>query len=50
MARGIPRVAARRMLIEAFVGEVVETVEPEPLRRHLSARLARRLSALEDDA
>jgi Fe-S cluster assembly protein SufD len=50
MARGIPRVAARRMLIEAFVGEAIETVEPGPLRRHLSARLVRRLSALEDDA
>ena len=50
LARGIPRRDARRMLIEAFVAEAIETVAPGPLRRHLSARLARRLSALEDGA
>jgi Fe-S cluster assembly protein SufD len=49
-ARGIPRLEARRMLIEAFVREVIETVEPGPLRRYLSARLARRLTVLEDGA
>jgi Fe-S cluster assembly protein SufD len=49
LARGIPRLEARRILIEAFVGEAIETIEPEPLRRHLSARLARRLTMLEDD-
>jgi Fe-S cluster assembly protein SufD len=50
MARGIPRREARRMLIEAFVREAIEAVEPGPLRRHLLARLARRLSELEDGA
>jgi Fe-S cluster assembly protein SufD len=50
MARGIPGLEARRMLIEAFVREAVETVEPEPLRRHLLARLAHRLTGLEDGA
>jgi Fe-S cluster assembly protein SufD len=50
MTRGIPRRAARRILIEAFVREVVETVEPAMLRDHLLARLGRRLNALEDGA
>jgi Fe-S cluster assembly protein SufD len=48
--RGIGREEARRMLIEAFVREAVETVEPAPLREHLLARLARRLTVLEDTA
>ncbi len=47
-ARGIPREAARRMLIEAFLREAVETVEPIAVREHLLARLARRLTLLED--
>jgi hypothetical protein len=38
------------MLTEAFVREAIETIEPEPVRRHLLARLARRLTALEDGA
>ena len=46
-ARGIPRGEARHMLIEAFVREAVELVEPAAVREHLSARLARRLAALE---
>jgi Fe-S cluster assembly protein SufD len=50
LTRGIPRPAARAMLIEAFVREIAEPVEPEPLRRHLLARLGRRLAALEDGA
>jgi Fe-S cluster assembly protein SufD len=49
-ARGIPRLEARRMLIEAFLREAIETVEPEALRRHLLARLADRLTGLEDGA
>jgi Fe-S cluster assembly protein SufD len=49
-ARGVPQLEARRMLIEAFVGETIETIEPEPVRRHFSARLARRLTVLEDGA
>ncbi len=49
-ARGIPRLEARRMLIEAFVREAIETVEPDAVRRHLLARLANRLTGLEDGA
>ncbi len=48
LARGIPRKDARRMLIEAFIREAVEIVEPAALREHLLARLARRLAALEE--
>jgi Fe-S cluster assembly protein SufD len=48
LARGIPREAARLMLIEAFLRDAVEIVEPPALREHLLARLARRLAALED--
>lgn len=48
MARGIPRPAARRILIEAFLREAVETIEPAPVREHLLARLADRLERLED--
>ena len=48
LARGIPRAAARRMLIEAFICEAVEVVDPASVREHLIARLARRLDALEE--
>jgi len=48
MARGIPREAARRVLIEAFLREAVETVEIEAVRRHLLGRLSRRLAILEE--
>ncbi len=48
LARGIPREAARRMLIEAFLREAVEIVEPAAVREHLLARLARRLAVLEE--
>jgi Fe-S cluster assembly protein SufD len=48
LARGIPREAARRMLIEAFIREAVEIVEPPAVREHLLNRLTRRLAALED--
>ncbi|MGA8551460.1 MAG: Fe-S cluster assembly protein SufD [Stellaceae bacterium] len=47
-ARGIPREAARRMLVEAFLREPVELVEPAAVREHLLARLVRRLTLLED--
>jgi Fe-S cluster assembly protein SufD len=47
LARGISRREARRVLIEAFLREAVETVEPGPLREHLLSRLARRLAMLE---
>jgi len=34
-ARGIPEAEARRLLIEAFIGEVMEKVEDEPVREAL---------------
>jgi Fe-S cluster assembly protein SufD len=36
MARGIPRVEAEAILVEAFVGEVLDAVENEPLREALA--------------
>ncbi len=48
LARGIPREAARRMLVEAFLRETVEIVEPAAVREHLLSRLARRLTVLEE--
>jgi Fe-S cluster assembly protein SufD len=48
LSRGIQSGEARRMLIEAFLREAVEMVEPLALRRHLLARLGRRLARLED--
>lgn len=47
-ARGIPNAEARRMLIEAFVREAVELVEPAPMREHLLSRVAHRLGSLEE--
>jgi Fe-S cluster assembly protein SufD len=46
--RGIGREEARRILIEAFVGEAVELIGSPLLREHLSSRLARRLAMLEE--
>jgi Fe-S cluster assembly protein SufD len=48
LARGIPHDEARRMLIEAFLREAIETVEPAAVREHLLSRLARRLTVLEE--
>ncbi len=39
-SRGIPREKARRMLIEAFAGEIVDRIADEGLRRVLSERVA----------
>jgi Fe-S cluster assembly protein SufD len=50
MARGVGRPEARRMLVEAFLREAVETIAPGPLRKYLLAGLARRIAALEDEA
>lgn len=47
-ARGIPNAVARRMLVEAFVHEAVELVEPAPIREHLLSCIARRLASLEE--
>ena len=46
--RGIGREEARRILIEAFVREVVELVELPAVREHVLSRLARRLAMLEE--
>jgi Fe-S cluster assembly protein SufD len=48
LARGIPGDEARRMLVEAFLREAVEIVEPAAVREHLLSRLARRLTVLEE--
>jgi Fe-S cluster assembly protein SufD len=45
--RGIGQKEARRMLIEAFVREALESVGSARLREHLLSRLARRLAMLE---
>ena len=45
--RGIGHDEARRLLIEAFVREVLEPVGSAPLRAHLLSRLARHLATLE---
>jgi Fe-S cluster assembly protein SufD len=47
-ARGIPNPEARRILIEAFVREAVEIVDPVPVREHLLSRIAHRLASLEE--
>jgi Fe-S cluster assembly protein SufD len=47
-ARGIGCEEARRMLIEAFVQEVLEPIGHPPLRAHLLSRLSRRLAMLEE--
>jgi Fe-S cluster assembly protein SufD len=46
-ARGIPDAEARRMLIEGFVREAIETIDHPALREHLLQHLASRLSQLE---
>jgi Fe-S cluster assembly protein SufD len=48
LARGIPREQARHMLIEAFMREAAEIVEPGAVREHLLTRLAHRLAMLEE--
>jgi Fe-S cluster assembly protein SufD len=47
-ARGIPADEARRMLIEAFVREAIDLVDPPAIRDHLLSRLDRRLASLEE--
>lgn len=48
LTRGIAREAARRMLIEAFLRDAVETVREPAVREHLLARLGTRLASLEE--
>jgi Fe-S cluster assembly protein SufD len=47
-ARGISNEQARRMLIEAFVREAVDLVQPDAMRDHLLSRVDRRLATLEE--
>jgi Fe-S cluster assembly protein SufD len=47
-ARGIPNAEARRILIEAFIREAVELVDPVAVREHLLSRIAHRLASLEE--
>jgi Fe-S cluster assembly protein SufD len=47
-SRGIPLAEARRLVIEAFLREVLAGIEDGTIAAHLSARLSRRLEALED--
>jgi len=46
MSRGIPEVEARLMLVEAFVGEIVERIGPAPLQDAARAFLADQLEVL----
>ena len=41
-SRGLDEVSARRMLIEAFAGEMIGKLGLEPLERYLEAELKRR--------
>jgi Fe-S cluster assembly protein SufD len=45
-SRGVPPAEARSLLIESFVGEVLDKVEHEPLREALAAIAKRRLAGL----
>lgn len=45
MARGVPRPEAEALLVQAFIGEVFESVESETLRDALNARVERWLVA-----
>jgi Fe-S cluster assembly protein SufD len=47
-ARGIPAEEARRMLIDGFLREAVDTIEDLATRAHLLRHLARRLATLEE--
>lgn len=42
-SRGLDRGAAERLLLSAFAGEVLESIEPEPLRNALERAVAARL-------
>lgn len=45
-SRGVPEPAARAMLIQAFLGEVVERIESQPVREVVRRWIERRLEAL----
>lgn len=43
-SRGVPREAAKALLTYAFAGEMLDLIEPEPLRTHVEMLVASRLS------
>jgi Fe-S cluster assembly protein SufD len=45
-SRGVPEAEARTLLMQAFVGEVVERIEHEGAREIVAAFVAERLEAL----
>ena len=47
-SRGLSADAARELLLAAFAGELLEQIEPEPLRTSLEQAVAQRLQALRD--
>lgn len=47
-SRGIPRGDAERILVTAFVGEMVDRIPHGPVRAHIQARVAERFSAGEE--
>jgi Fe-S cluster assembly protein SufD len=49
-SRGLPLAEARALLIESFVGEVLDKVEDEPLRGALWSIARRRLAGLAGQA
>jgi Fe-S cluster assembly protein SufD len=48
-SRGIDEESARRMLVSAFAGQIVGSIQFPALREHLAALLRRRLGGLADD-
>ena len=48
-SRGVPRLAARGLLIYAFVNEMVERLRPEPLRSWVGKLVADRLATGDDE-
>ena len=48
-SRGVPHLAARGLLIYAFVNEMVERLRPEPLRSQVAKLVAHRLATGDDE-
>jgi Fe-S cluster assembly protein SufD len=49
LARGIPEASARRLLVEAFLGDVVGEIESPEIADAMSSALARRLAEIRAD-
>jgi Fe-S cluster assembly protein SufD len=45
LARGLPRPQAEALLVEAFLGEVIEVIDDETLREDLAGRISAWLAA-----